>query len=95
VLERLPLTAVGKIYKPALRQDCAQRRLLEVLRGEPITALEVRDEMGRGQVAYIELAAAEERSTHETRRRIAAGLQGYLLELEWAKPCPTGLETNQ
>ncbi|MCM2339529.1 AMP-binding protein [Rhodoferax sp.] len=85
ILEQLPMTAVGKVYKPALRQDCAQRHFSEVLRGEPIAALAVREEPGRGQVVCIELAAAEEDSSHETRQRIAANLEGYLLTLEWAR----------
>ena len=72
VLERLPMTAVGKIYKPALRQDCTRRHLLEVLQGEPITVLAVREEPGRGQVVCIELAPAEEGAIRETRQRIAA-----------------------
>jgi fatty-acyl-CoA synthase len=84
VLEQLPMTAVGKVYKPALRQDCAQRHLLEVLQGEPIAALGVREESGRGQVVCIELAAPGESSSHETRQRIAATLKGYLLTVEWA-----------
>ncbi|SDE48798.1 fatty-acyl-CoA synthase [Variovorax sp. CF079] len=84
VLEQLPMTAVGKIYKPALRQDCTRQHLLEVLQGESIAALTVREEPGRGLVVCIELAAAEEDSSHETRQRIAADLKGYLLTLEWA-----------
>jgi hypothetical protein len=44
----------------------------------------VREEPGRGQVVRIELAAAEEGASQESRRRIAAGLKGYLLTLEWA-----------
>ena len=87
VLEKLPMTAVGKIYKPALRQDCTRRHLLELLQGEPIVALAVREEPGRGQVVCIELAATEDGS-HETRQRIAAGLAGNLLALEWAPSRP-------
>jgi len=86
VLDQLPMTAVGKIYKPSLRQDCARRHLLEVLQGEPIADLAVREEPGRGQIVRIELAAAEEGVSHDTRRRIAAGLNGYLLTIEWATP---------
>jgi fatty-acyl-CoA synthase len=86
VLDQLPMTAVGKIYKPALRQDCARRHLLEVFRDEPIVDLAVREDPGRGQVVRIELSAAEDGVSEETRRRIAAGLKGYLLTLEWATP---------
>ena len=88
VLEQLPMTAVGKIYKPALRQDCTRRHLLELLRGELILALAVREEPGRGQVVSIELAAAAEGSSHAARQRIAASLTGYLLTLEWSPSQP-------
>ena len=84
VLEQLPMTAVGKVYKPALRQDCARRHLLEVLRSEPIARLTVRDEPARGRVVAIELSVAEEGAVQEARQRIAAQLEGYLLSLEWA-----------
>jgi fatty-acyl-CoA synthase len=91
VLEQLPMTAVGKIDKPALRQDCTRRLLLEVLHGEPMVALAVREEPGRGQVVCIELAAADEASTRATRERITASLTGYLLALEWAPSRPITL----
>jgi fatty-acyl-CoA synthase len=94
-LEQLPVTAVGKIYKPALRQDCTRRLLLELLQGEPIAALVVREEPGRGQVVCIELADAGEDSSRDTRQRIAAALTEYLLELEWAPLRPTGLGAAQ
>ncbi|MDI1269415.1 MAG: AMP-binding protein [Polaromonas sp.] len=83
VVEQLPMTAVGKVFKPALRQDCAQRHLLEVLQGEPIATLAMREEPGRGQVVRIELIAADESCTHETRQRITTNLKGYLFTLEW------------
>jgi fatty-acyl-CoA synthase len=85
VLEQLPVTAVGKIYKPALRQHCARRHLLDVLQGEPITDLVVSEEPGRGHVVRIALGAADEGAAQEARRRIAAELKGYLLTLEWAR----------
>jgi fatty-acyl-CoA synthase len=85
VLEQLPATAVGKIYKPALRQHCARRHLLEVLQGEPITDLVVSEEPGRGHVVRIALGVADEGAAEEARRRIAADLKGYLLTLEWAR----------
>jgi fatty-acyl-CoA synthase len=84
VLEQMPMTAVGKIYKPALRQDCARRHLLEVLQAEPVANLTVREEPGRGQIVRIELAASEAGAGETSRQRIAAMLKGYLLTLEWA-----------
>jgi hypothetical protein len=62
-----------------------------VLQGEPIAALAVREEPGRGQVVCIELTAADEGSTRETRQRIAASLKRYLLALEWATLRPITL----
>ena len=86
ILEQLPMTAVGKIFKPALRADCARRHLLELLQGEPIAALAVREEPGRGRVVYIELEVGGHRPVHEIRARITDALKGYLLTLEWASP---------
>ncbi len=83
VLEQLPMTAVGKPDKPALRQDCARRHLLEVLAGEPIASLAVQESAG-GRVVSIQLAAAEESASQATRQRIAACLKGYLFTIEWA-----------
>lgn len=40
-VERLPLTAVGKVFKPALRADAARRRLLEMLQARNMTASNV------------------------------------------------------
>ncbi|MDO9072955.1 MAG: AMP-binding protein [Rubrivivax sp.] len=83
ILDQLPMTAVGKVYKPALRQDCTRRHLLEVLRGEPIADLSVRDEPGRRQVVCIELEAEEEGCWQASRQRIHFRLTGYLLAIEW------------
>jgi fatty-acyl-CoA synthase len=83
VLQQLPMTAVGKIYKPALRQDCAERHLLAVLRGEPIASLSVREEPGRGQVVAIELTNDVQRDVDVARARVATALQGYLLSVDW------------
>ena len=84
VWRELPMTAVGKIYKPALRQHCAERLLMEVLAGEPIASLAVREEPGRGQVVFIELAAADDNPSRASSQRIATALAGYLLTIEWA-----------
>jgi fatty-acyl-CoA synthase len=83
ILDQLPMTAVGKIYKPALRQQCAQLHLQEVLRHEPIAALAVREDTSCGQVVRIELAIDDVDVQHQTRTRIAAALNGYLLTVEW------------
>jgi fatty-acyl-CoA synthase len=86
VLEQLPMTAIGKIYKPTLREDCARRHLLDVLRGEPIATLAVREVPGRGRVVSVGLPAANTGPADEARQRIAAALKGYLLDVEWHAP---------
>jgi fatty-acyl-CoA synthase len=89
ILEKLPTTAVGKIYKPALRDDCARRHLLEVLAAEPVSALAVREVTGRGRVVRIELAVADGLQ-YATRQRIVSRLKGYLLTLEWGDDQESG-----
>jgi len=89
ILEQLPMTAVGKVYKPALRQDCTRRHLLEVLHDEPIALLTVREDPARGRVVCIELSVAEEGSIQEARQRIATRLEGYLLTVLCAASEPS------
>jgi fatty-acyl-CoA synthase len=84
VLEQLPLTAVGKIYKPALREDCARRHLMEVLQAEPITSLAVRDDPARGRILCIELGQDGPDAVARTHQRIADTLKPYLLSVEWS-----------
>jgi fatty-acyl-CoA synthase len=84
-VEQLPMTEVGKIFKPALRQDCAERHLRELLRGEPIESLAVRNVPGRGQVVRIELRLGAD-DAHESRNRIDGALKGYLLSIDWDSP---------
>ena len=85
IVEQLPMTAVGKIFKPALRQQCAEHHLRELLGDEPIESLLVRDDPGRGQVVRIALRPGAV-SAQETRSRIATALKGYLLSIDWASP---------
>lgn len=86
ILDQLPMTAVGKIYKPSLRQDCTRRLLVDLLRDEPVALFAVREEPGRSQVVCLELAVEDEVSRRETRRRITAALEGCLFVLEWTVP---------
>lgn len=85
VVEQLPMTAVGKIFKPRLRQDCAQRHLLQLLQGEPIASLDVDDDPRRGRIVRIQLAQHEE-PAHRVRERIAASLKNHLLAIDWISP---------
>ncbi|MCC2632748.1 MAG: hypothetical protein K0S48_634 [Ramlibacter sp.] len=86
LLDQLPVTAVGKIYKPALRHDCTRRHLSHLLEAESIARLLVRDGTGGRQVVSIELAAGEPGVLDELRRRIGAALSGYLFAIEWLDP---------
>jgi len=84
-LERLPTTAVGKVFKPALRRDCAERHLRELLRSEPIKSLTVSEEPGRGHVVRIALHRQEPQD-QECRTRIDAALKPYLLSIDLTVP---------
>lgn len=74
VLEALPLTAVGKVYKPALRVRAAELKLQEVLgAAAPGVALKVSaKEKGAGLVAEVEIEAARDAAL-EQRLRQALG----------------------
>lgn len=55
VVDSLPLTAVGKPYKPALRADAAQSALAESLSDLPIASVEVRDDTVGGLIAVVKV----------------------------------------
>lgn len=82
VLDTLPVTAVGKVFKPALRRDCAQRHLRWLLRHEPVASLEVTDDARHANVVTIELAIGCT-APRDAQARIEHALQGYLFSLRW------------
>jgi hypothetical protein len=53
LLDELPLTAVGKIYKPVLRADATRRALTDELTSVVSAAIEVIDDPQQGLVAVI------------------------------------------
>jgi len=55
VIDKIPLTDVGKIYKPPLRRDAAERAFVEALAGLP-ASVSVSDDPARGLKAHIVLA---------------------------------------
>ena len=57
VVDRMPLTDVGKIFKPPLRRDAAERAFTEALAALPATVA-VSDDPARGLVARVTLADA-------------------------------------
>lgn len=56
VLPQLPLTAVGKPYKPALRVAAAREHFCEILASHPIDHLDVTDVAGRGLTVNVHLS---------------------------------------
>lgn len=55
VIDKIPLTDVGKIYKPPLRRDAAERAFSEALAGLP-AQVSVSDDPARGLKAHVTLS---------------------------------------
>ena len=75
ILDALPLTIVGKIYKPDLRRD-AYRRVLETdLRSQcdngAVTAIEVVEDKKHGNIARVILGEVDKRQRTEIQRIVA------------------------
>lgn len=60
IIEQMPLTGVGKIFKPELKRREARDALESALReaGIGLVALEIREEKSRGQTVMVQLTAA-------------------------------------
>lgn len=79
VLPALPLTAVGKIYKPALRADAAQRVLLQVLRdiaGDALASVATSEGGPRGLRVDVQLTSA----SADMVAGVKAALAAYVVE---------------
>ena len=81
LVDRLPLTAVGKVFKPQLRLDAARRHFAELLREEPVARLDVRDHPVRGRMACLTLEPCPDEAG--ARARIGYALQPYAVALVW------------
>lgn len=79
ILPELPRTAVGKLFKPALRAMAIRRVLQEALDAEGLPARvgAVVDDPARGQVAQIEGRGRADDA------RVAVALGGFALPWEW------------
>ncbi len=78
VLPQLPLTAVGKVFKPALRMDAMHRVLVELLADVPGSSVEVVDTGSGGLVARIGAEGAP-----GLRHAVAQRLDALPVQWEW------------
>ena len=79
IVDAIPLTSVGKIYKPQLRCDAARRLVLRVVRGSlalPDAQVQVEEGGRRGMRVGVTLAAADRPRLGEVEQALAA----YLFE---------------
>jgi fatty-acyl-CoA synthase len=77
VIESLPLTGVGKIYKPALRCNAAERLVAELVADLPAAVVGVLEDSRRGMVVSIKLKSADRFGAE-----LAARLDGFLFHWE-------------
>ena len=77
VIESLPLTGVGKIYKPALRCNAAERLVAELVAELPAALVSVLEDSRRGMVVSIKLKSAD-----RLQPQLAARLDGFLFHWE-------------
>jgi fatty-acyl-CoA synthase len=89
LIDKIPLTAVGKVFKPALRTDAAERavrRLLAFLRDEGCSS-EVRVEAHKklGTLITVRLRGTPAAGVEEMTRKVKAKLDPLPLrnEIEW------------
>nr|WP_294974064.1 acyl-CoA synthetase [uncultured Pseudomonas sp.] len=80
LLDAIPVTAVGKTFKPALRLDAIRRVLEDEVRHlEPRPAVEVVADDRHGQKARLSIG----RLTPDSRAALADRLGGYAIHIEW------------
>ena len=72
IVDELPTTPVGKVFKPALRRDAAQRVVCAELDGQKMTAsVTMVEDPRRGLVANIRLPAADAGAQERIRQALA------------------------
>jgi fatty-acyl-CoA synthase len=79
VIDSIPLTTVGKIYKPSLRCDAARMRVMDMVSNElglTSATVEVVDGGARGMTVTVTLAERERTSASKVEEALAA----YLFE---------------
>jgi fatty-acyl-CoA synthase len=86
-VEAIPLTTVGRIYKPQLRCDAAQRLVNQIVCGQmglAEAAIQVREGGRRGMTVNVSLPQARQDAVREVRQ----ALSGFLFEVEVASLPP-------
>jgi fatty-acyl-CoA synthase len=81
-VDSLPMTGVGKVFKPALRNKCASTLFAEILNGEPVRSLSVSENSKRGRLLEIDLDVTAEQRT-AVQGRIEKKLAPYLVSVAW------------
>ncbi|HYD61661.1 MAG TPA: AMP-binding protein [Noviherbaspirillum sp.] len=81
-VDSLPMTGVGKVFKPALRSKCATTLFGEILNGEPIRSLAASENSKRGMLLEIGLDVASDQC-NAVQSRIAEKLAPYLVSIAW------------
>ncbi|MBX3585685.1 MAG: AMP-binding protein [Ramlibacter sp.] len=82
ITRELPLTAVGKVHKPTLRNDAARRHFLEVLQGTPLARLEVDDHAQQGRTVRMALESCLDEPLR-VRSAVHESLRGYDITIAW------------
>ena len=84
IVDAMPLTAVGKIYKPALKRRATKEALEAALREADVRfrSLEVVDDPTRGMVAKLEI---EDAAAHDRAREVL-GRFPVPFTVSWSTP---------
>jgi fatty-acyl-CoA synthase len=82
LVDGLPTTGVGKVFKPALRNRCAEALFAEILDAEPICKLSASADPRRGRLLEVELDVSDEQRA-QVRRRVAEKLAPYAVTVAW------------
>jgi fatty-acyl-CoA synthase len=81
IVDAIPLTTVGKIYKPQLRCDAAARAVRAVL-AEQFSLREAQVEAAEGGPRGLRVSVRLPLRSAETTEAVAKALAGYLFEVE-------------
>ncbi|MEO0577077.1 MAG: acyl-CoA synthetase, partial [Pseudomonadota bacterium] len=84
ILDAMPTTAVGKIFKPALQMRAIERVLGAAVRDvEPASRIEVVKDERRGLVARISVPNAQN-ATSESQQAVRKALDQFAISYEFS-----------